>query len=79
LKGIEPSAASPADDKQVDCYTLKNFGRHTHRKLEDRGYIGVSAEKVRHGNPNEIWLTKAGQKAMRDLDAHRSKIPGVVT
>lgn len=62
-------------DKPVDWYTLKNFGRHTQKKLQDRGYVGVSADTDRYGNPNEIWLTKAGQKAMRDLDAHRSKYP----
>lgn len=62
-------------DKPIDWYTLKNFGRHTQKKLQERGYIGVSADIDRYGNPNQIWLTKAGQKAMRDMDMHRSKYP----
>ncbi|UDU18796.1 hypothetical protein [Sinorhizobium meliloti] len=53
---------------RVDWYALKNFGRHTQQKLE-------GAETDRQGNPTEIWLTKAGRKAMRDLDMHRSKYP----
>ncbi|WP_208179131.1 hypothetical protein [Sinorhizobium medicae] len=60
-------------DKPIDWYTLKNFGRHTQQKLHSRGYVAVSEELDRHGNPDQIWLTKAGQRAMRDLDAHRSK------
>ncbi|MBM3091632.1 hypothetical protein GFB56_12495 [Ensifer sp. T173] len=62
-------------DKAIDWYTLKNFGRHTQRKLQERGYIDVSAETDRQGNPDQVWLTKAGQKAMRALDAHRTKYP----
>lgn len=59
----------------IDWYKLKNFGRHTQEKLQSRGYIDVSAESDRQGNPDQIWLTKAGQRAMRALDAHRSKYP----
>lgn len=62
-------------DKAIDWYTLKNFGRHTQEKLQKRGYIDVSAETDRLGNPDQIWLTKAGQKAMRALDAHRTNYP----
>lgn len=57
----------------VNRYALKNFGRHTQQKLQTRGYVAVCEEMDRHGNPDQIWLTKAGQRAMRDLDAHRSK------
>jgi len=60
-------------EKPIDWYTLKNFGRHTQQKLQSRGYVAVSEELDRHGNPDQIWLTKVGQTAMRDLDAHRSK------
>lgn len=62
-------------EKPVGWYRLKNVGRRTQKKLLDRGYIGVGERTDRLGNPSEVWLTKAGQKAMRDLDAHRSKYP----
>lgn len=62
-------------EKPVGWHRLKNVGRHTQKKLLDRGYIGVSERTDRLGNPSEVWLTKAGQKAMRDLDEHRSKYP----
>ncbi|WP_234838648.1 hypothetical protein [Sinorhizobium meliloti] len=58
---------------RVSWYALKNFGRHTQRKLQSRGYVAVSEEFDRHGNPNQIWVTKAGLPAMRDLDARRLK------
>ncbi|WP_085032288.1 hypothetical protein [Ensifer aridi] len=73
-RAMEHLAAVGADIP-IDWYTLKNFGRHTQQKLAGRGYIEVSAETDRQGNPTELWLTKAGQKAMRDLDMHRSKYP----
>ncbi len=60
-------------EQPIDWYTLKNFGRHTKEKLQSRGYIAVSGETDRQGTPDQIWLTKAGQNAMRALDAHRSK------
>lgn len=62
-------------EQPIDWYRLKNFGHHTKEKLLSRGYIDVSAESDRQGNPDQIWLTKAGQKAMRARDAHRTKYP----
>ncbi len=62
-------------NKPIDWYSLKNFGRHTQEKLQERSYIDVSAELDGQGNPDQIWLTKTGQRAMRAVDAHRSKYP----
>lgn len=60
-------------EKPIDWYRLKNFGPHTQKKLQNRGYIKVSKTIDRAGNPDEIWLTKSGLKAMQALSAHRSK------
>ncbi|WP_026613060.1 hypothetical protein [Ensifer aridi] len=67
---MPPSPIQPRFDHREE-----RTRRHMQQKLAGRGYIGVSAETDRQGNPTEIWLTKAGQKAMRDLDMHRSKYP----
>ncbi|MDK1377074.1 MULTISPECIES: hypothetical protein [unclassified Sinorhizobium] len=60
---------------RVDWHELKDFGPSTQKSLQKRGFIRASADTDRHGNPEKIWLTKAGQKAMHDLHAHRSKYP----
>ncbi len=62
-------------EARVDWYALKDYGSHTQKKLEERGFVEASAETDRHGHPDQIWLTKAGQKAMRDQRAHRDKYP----
>lgn len=60
---------------RVDWYALKGYGHHTQKKLEERGFVQASSETDRHGHPDQIWLTKAGAKAMRDQRAHRDKYP----
>lgn len=60
---------------RVDWYALKDYGHHTQRKLKERGFVQASSETDRHGHPDQIWLTKAGAKAMRDQRAHRDKYP----
>ncbi len=62
-------------EKPIDWYRLKNFGRHSQQKLENRGYIEVSNNSDRTGNPDQIWLTKSGQAAMLALKAHRLSYP----
>lgn len=51
---------------RVDWYALKDYGSHTQKKLEERGFVEASSETDRYGHPDQIWLTKAGQRAMRD-------------
>lgn len=60
---------------RVDWYALKDYGHHTQQKLEERGFVQASSETDRRGHPDQIWLTKAGAKAMRDQRAHRDKYP----
>ncbi|MDX0802510.1 hypothetical protein GOD37_26545 [Sinorhizobium medicae] len=60
---------------RVDWYALKDYGQHTQKKLEERGFVQASSETDRYGHPDQIWLTKAGQRAMRDQRAHRDKYP----
>ncbi len=60
---------------RVDWYALKDYGQHTQKKLEERGFVEASSETDRYGHPDQIWLTKAGQRAMRDQRAHRDKYP----
>ncbi|MDX0329272.1 hypothetical protein GOC48_03715 [Sinorhizobium meliloti] len=60
---------------RVDWYALKDYGSHTQKKLEERGFVQASSETDRYGHPDQIWLTKAGQRAMRDQRAHRDKYP----
>ncbi|MDK1493349.1 hypothetical protein QN219_25425 [Sinorhizobium sp. 7-81] len=60
---------------RVDWYMLKDFGTHTQKKLQERGFIEASSETDRHGHPDEVWLTRAGAKAMRDQRSHRDKYP----
>ncbi|PDT47427.1 hypothetical protein CO661_11825 [Sinorhizobium fredii] len=60
---------------RVDWYALKDYGSHTQKKLEERGFVEASSETDRYGHPDQIWLTKAGAKAMRDQRAHRDKYP----
>ncbi len=43
---------------RVDWYALKDYGSHTQKKLEERGFVEASAEIDRHGHPDQIWLTK---------------------
>ncbi|QGJ73834.1 hypothetical protein [Sinorhizobium meliloti] len=60
---------------RVDWYALKDFGTHTQKKLQERGFVDVSPDQDKYKHPNEIWLTKAGAKAIRDQRAHRDKYP----
>jgi len=60
---------------RVDWYALKDYGHHTQKKLEERGFVKASSETDRYGHPDQIWLTKAGQRAMQDQRAHRDKYP----
>ncbi|WP_234851441.1 hypothetical protein [Sinorhizobium meliloti] len=60
---------------RVDWYALKDYGQHTQKKLEERGFVKASSDTDRYGHPDQIWLTKVGQRAMRDQRAHRDKYP----
>lgn len=60
---------------RVDWYALKDYGSHTQKQLEERGFVEASSETDRYGHPDQIWLTKVGQRAMRDQRAHRDKYP----
>ncbi len=62
-------------DRPIDWYALKNFGKDTQKKLSDRGFIGVGEVKDKLGNPDTVWLTSTGAKAMRDQHAHHQKYP----
>lgn len=60
---------------RVDWYALKTFGAHTQKSLQERGFVEVSPDQDKYKHPSEIWLTRAGAKAMRDQCAHYDKYP----
>ncbi|MDX1222354.1 hypothetical protein GOL85_11520 [Sinorhizobium medicae] len=62
-------------DVRVDWYALKDFGADTQKKLQERGFVEVSPDQDKFNHPNAIWLTKAGELAMRAQSVHPDKYP----
>jgi len=63
------------EGKKVHSCTIRGFGPHTQKKLQDRGYIDVFPSLEHKFNDQEITLTKAGRRDWKALKRHKDKYP----
>lgn len=60
---------------RVHSCTIRGFGPHTQKKLQDRGYIDVLPSSEHKFNDQEINLTQLGLRDWKALKRHRDKYP----